>query len=338
MPIVKRALTDLFVLAPYVDVMVNAVNCVGAAGKGIALEFKNRHPQMYERYRKVCLSKELHIGKIQTYRDNLTPYTIVNLPTKNHYADASDPEEIKRGLLALCRWLDHPTRRLLTIGMPMLGCGEGKQGYDIMEPIFFDYLDHLDNVIHLSMWPEKMDHIPKYLGIIGPRDYTDYSDVEAGVFAALDSWGMKFTDFDAIVSGGARGVDTIACGSDRKDKSYEESLSKKYHPTLPIICKADWNRLSLSAGMIRNRTVVNIITHCVAILPPGYAAVGTSGAVAYLWNVNKDIPPDQQKLLYIHGEMPQKKMRLRDRVIAPNDDGPMNLPEPINESLNVYEV
>lgn len=30
--------------------LVNTVNCVGVMGKGIALEFKNRYPQMFVAY------------------------------------------------------------------------------------------------------------------------------------------------------------------------------------------------------------------------------------------------------------------------------------------------
>ena len=32
--------------------IVNTVNCVGVMGKGIALEYKIRYPEMYESYKK----------------------------------------------------------------------------------------------------------------------------------------------------------------------------------------------------------------------------------------------------------------------------------------------
>ena len=34
--------------------LINTVNCTGAMGKGIALEFKNRFPDMYEDYAQRC--------------------------------------------------------------------------------------------------------------------------------------------------------------------------------------------------------------------------------------------------------------------------------------------
>ena len=34
--------------------LVNTVNCVGVMGKGVALEFRRRFPNMFEEYRRVC--------------------------------------------------------------------------------------------------------------------------------------------------------------------------------------------------------------------------------------------------------------------------------------------
>jgi len=36
------------------NVRVNTVNCVGVMGKGVALAFKQRYPQMFSEYRKAC--------------------------------------------------------------------------------------------------------------------------------------------------------------------------------------------------------------------------------------------------------------------------------------------
>jgi O-acetyl-ADP-ribose deacetylase (regulator of RNase III) len=37
--------------------IVNTVNCEGVMGKGIAFEYKNRFPQMYQEYVEVCRKK-----------------------------------------------------------------------------------------------------------------------------------------------------------------------------------------------------------------------------------------------------------------------------------------
>ncbi|MBU1748376.1 MAG: macro domain-containing protein, partial [Chloroflexi bacterium] len=41
--------------------LVNAVNVVGVMGKGIALEFKTRYPEMFEEYCQLCRDGRLDI-------------------------------------------------------------------------------------------------------------------------------------------------------------------------------------------------------------------------------------------------------------------------------------
>lgn len=44
--------------------LVNTVNCVGVMGKGIALEFKNKFPDMFVAYKKVYKQGGMCTGKI----------------------------------------------------------------------------------------------------------------------------------------------------------------------------------------------------------------------------------------------------------------------------------
>ncbi len=43
---------------------VNTVNCVGVMGKGVALEFKNRFPDMYEDYVVRCKRGEIKLHEV----------------------------------------------------------------------------------------------------------------------------------------------------------------------------------------------------------------------------------------------------------------------------------
>ena len=54
---IKYVSGDLF--KSETQTIVNTVNCVGAMGAGIALEFKNRYPNMFYSYKKICDSKLL---------------------------------------------------------------------------------------------------------------------------------------------------------------------------------------------------------------------------------------------------------------------------------------
>lgn len=48
--------------------IVNTVNCVGAMGKGIALEYKKRYPEMYIKYKKLCNDNLIKIGTLYLYK------------------------------------------------------------------------------------------------------------------------------------------------------------------------------------------------------------------------------------------------------------------------------
>ena len=49
------------------QVIVNTVNTVGVMGKGLALSFKQRYPEMFKRYRTVCERKQLTVGKLMLF-------------------------------------------------------------------------------------------------------------------------------------------------------------------------------------------------------------------------------------------------------------------------------
>lgn len=57
-----------------VDALVNAVNCVGVMGKGIALQFKQAFPSNYKEYEKAC-KENLECVNIFVYPPNGTPAT-----------------------------------------------------------------------------------------------------------------------------------------------------------------------------------------------------------------------------------------------------------------------
>lgn len=307
MTLVYKPETDMFRLAPIADIMVNPVNTLGAMGKGIAKEFKDRHPEMYMRYKKVCQEGKLRIGRIHVVKDTSVNYKIVSLPTKEDWRDASRVEYIEEGLKALRRYLEKPENRFMTVVMPMLGCGEGRLGYEAVMPSFKEYLDDLTNIVIVCQQPTYMDHLPKYLGIVGPRVFAaptlpksrtpnphyeeQCSYVKDGVVSALQGWGLSYSNFDAIVSGGADGVDRVACGMSYEDPYQASSIALTELPDKkPFICFADWERRGLSAGMKRNYVIADIATHIVAFLPEGVRSIGTVEMVKLIRRLQTKYP------------------------------------------------
>ena len=64
--------------------LVNTVNCNGVMGAGIALEFKLRHPKMFEQYVEHCKRGRIDIGKLWLYKpsqDAGDRRWVLNFPT-----------------------------------------------------------------------------------------------------------------------------------------------------------------------------------------------------------------------------------------------------------------
>src|SRR5690348_10387922 len=80
--------------------LVNAVNCVGVMGKGIALAFKRRYPAMFADYVARCKDGLVRLGEPYLYRGSARPY-VLNFPTKNHWRSAVKLEDIVAGLAYL---------------------------------------------------------------------------------------------------------------------------------------------------------------------------------------------------------------------------------------------
>ena len=127
------------------DIRVNTVNCVGIMGKGIALEFKKRYPEMFTNYRKACRDGSLVPGKLWMWIDDATGDAIVNFPTKLHWRDDSRYEYIQNGLVVLERFLF--ARPDLSVVMPALGCGNGNLEWARVSEMIRKILGSLDNDI-----------------------------------------------------------------------------------------------------------------------------------------------------------------------------------------------
>src|SRR5690554_3048314 len=75
--------------------LVNTINCVGIMGAGIALEYRLRYPEMYDRYVQLCSDSKIDIGKLWIYKSDRW---ILNFPTKKHWKDPSRIEYLESGL------------------------------------------------------------------------------------------------------------------------------------------------------------------------------------------------------------------------------------------------
>jgi len=119
--------------------LINPVNCVGIMGRGVALKFKNKYPEMFEDYVIKCNSGELQIGKPYIYTKQ-TPW-VINFPTKNHWRDPSRLRFIKSGLVYL---VDHIKEwGVESLASPALGCGLGGLDWGAVSLIMDEELGEL---------------------------------------------------------------------------------------------------------------------------------------------------------------------------------------------------
>jgi O-acetyl-ADP-ribose deacetylase (regulator of RNase III)/uncharacterized protein YwgA len=120
--------------------IVNTVNCVGVMGKGIALEFKKRYPEMFKDYVKKCNSGQVQTGTPYVF-DNGDGMKILNFPTKDHWRSPSRLSFVVEGL----DWFveNYEKYEITSIAFPPLGCGNGGLTWEVVGPIMYQKLSGL---------------------------------------------------------------------------------------------------------------------------------------------------------------------------------------------------
>jgi O-acetyl-ADP-ribose deacetylase (regulator of RNase III) len=139
------------------DIRINTVNCVGAMGAGVALQFKNKYPEMNKEYVKACNDGTIQIGRPQVWtntdffneEDNVI---IINFPTKLHWKNPSEYEYIEKGLEWLVKFLKSHENKTITV--PALGCGHGGLNWTIVKEMIVKSLSSL-NLKILVFEPES---------------------------------------------------------------------------------------------------------------------------------------------------------------------------------------
>jgi O-acetyl-ADP-ribose deacetylase (regulator of RNase III) len=108
----------------HADAIVNAVNCVGVMGAGLAKAFADRYPRMEADYIYYCNEGLLRPGTLHTYYSNLEDEpVIVNFPTKDDWKNPSELLFIDSGMEALTQLVRK--FKLKSVAIPALGCGLG---------------------------------------------------------------------------------------------------------------------------------------------------------------------------------------------------------------------
>jgi len=134
------------ILQSKAQTLINTVNCVGIMGKGIAQEFKNRFPAMFEDYAAGCERKEVKPGVPYLYK-TLLPPQIINFPTKDHWKSVSRITDIEHGMQLLLS--EYKQWGITSLAIPPLGCGNGQLEWKAVGPLIYRYASQMDIPVEL---------------------------------------------------------------------------------------------------------------------------------------------------------------------------------------------
>ena len=130
------------------QVIVNTVNTVGVMGKGLALSFKQRYPQMFEKYKLACEKHQLTIGKLMLFYE--ADHWLLMFPTKENWRNPSKLEYIEKGLMKFVQ--TYAEKNITSIAFPRLGCGNGELNWADVKPIMERSLKKLPIDVYISWY------------------------------------------------------------------------------------------------------------------------------------------------------------------------------------------
>ena len=113
------------------------------------------------------------------------------------------------------------------------------------------------------------------LALVGSRDYTNYSQFKSVINKTLKKWNKKISDVTLVISGGAKGADTLA-----------EQWANEYKKPMTTFIP-DWKAFGKGAGIMRNTDIVNWCTHMIAF--PSIKGKGTQDSIQKAKNAEKPV-------------------------------------------------
>jgi len=120
------------------EIITVTVNLVGAMGKGLAAQAREKYPWLYRTYQ-----DNLEIGNIEVGKPYITygiDKSFCLFPTKRHWKNPSQLIDIEWGL----QWMSH--QNIKSIAIPPLGCGLGGQKWADVYPLIKKYTSKIPQV------------------------------------------------------------------------------------------------------------------------------------------------------------------------------------------------
>lgn len=110
------------------DAYCNTINTVGVMGAGIALEFKNRYPRMFQHYKEQCSKNLIRPGDCYIWHtdDTNDSHYVLGLAVKNDWRHWSTLEWLESSIKSLkLVILEHDIK---SVNLPLPGGKNGRRG------------------------------------------------------------------------------------------------------------------------------------------------------------------------------------------------------------------
>ena len=152
-------------------------------GKGIAKAFKQREPDMFTAYKRICDEKLLEPGKLWLWRGS--EQWVLNFPTKKHWRSPSRMEWVESGLQKFAN--TYEAQGVTDIAFPKLGCGNGGLEWEEVRPLMEQYLSDLSIPVFIHDYTKDIG-LPEHLELLAVEVRKSVKDLSFHSFVgALES-------------------------------------------------------------------------------------------------------------------------------------------------------
>ena len=124
------------------DALVNTINCKGVMGKGIALEFRRRFPDMFVEYQRSCREGLIRPGQIWPYERSCP--IVLNFAIKDHWRFPSRVDWIEQCLISFANL--RKELELKSVSFPWMGAMNGGIPIETIKDLMRRHLASLPDV------------------------------------------------------------------------------------------------------------------------------------------------------------------------------------------------
>ena len=149
--------TDLF--SSPAQTLVNTVNTEGVMGKGVAKTFKQKYPEMFREYKRLCDRGDLRVGSLMLWRGQ--DKWVLNFPTKTTWRLPSQMPYLEAGLKRFVEVYEN--LGITSISFPPLGCGNGGLDWSDVKPLMEKYLKRVSIPVYIHDLHVGAEFVPEHL-------------------------------------------------------------------------------------------------------------------------------------------------------------------------------